>query len=155
MECSKSVEITRTSSFESQVTTSGSSNSLEPWPVFYQRNVRNAEILWTLKLVLIKWSLRYSEQLKVAFQVMFSDSKIAKVFQLGKTKCDYNITCGITPCFKDPVTRILKHSPCFSAFLDESKMLVFWKEQIDMNIRYWDEKLGITQINYFAPQFFE
>ena len=81
-----------------------------------QTNVRKAEILWILKVVISKLPLRSCEQLKHLFQVMFSDSEIAQDFKLGKTKCYYYITYGtygIAPYFQDGIIQVLKASTRF------------------------------------------
>ena len=49
-------------------------------------NVTHAEILWALKVVMSKLSLRSCEELKDLFQVMFN-GEVATDFTLGKTKC--------------------------------------------------------------------
>jgi hypothetical protein len=120
-----------------------------------QNAVTNAEILWALKVVLSKASLRSCEELKCLFQAMFSDSKIAERFQLGKTKCGYYVTYGIAPHFQDLLIKGLKTSPCYSVSFDESLNRIFQLEQMDMNIRYWDEKEGLVKVNYFTSRFFE
>ena len=58
-----------------------------------------AEILWVLKVVITHSSLQFCENVNELFQAMFSDSKIAESFELGKTKCGYFINYGLAPIF--------------------------------------------------------
>ena len=120
-----------------------------------QAGVRNAEILWTLKVVMSKMSLRSYEQIKCLFSAMFSDSKIAESFQLGKTKCGYYVTYGIAPYFQDQIIKVVTKSPTFSVSFDESLNKIFQLEQMDLNIRYWDDEEGLAKVNYFTSRFFE
>ena len=99
-------------------------------------NTTKAEILWTLKSVMSKSSLRSCEQLKHLFVAMFPDSIIAKSFTLGNTKCGYYITYGIGPYFGELIKTLINKSPCFSPSFDESLNRVLQVEQMDMNVRY-------------------
>ena len=54
-----------------------------------------AEILWILKVVTSHFSLRSCLRLNELFEIMFLDSKVAKSFQLSKTKCGCFITYGL------------------------------------------------------------
>ena len=58
-----------------------------------------AEILWVLKVVITHSSLQFCENLNKPFQAMFSDSKIAESFKLGKTKCGCFINYGLASFF--------------------------------------------------------
>ena len=74
---------------------------------------------------------------------MFSDSKIASSFQLSETKCGYFITYGIASHFKEPLLKDVNLSPFLVFSFDESLNEVFQKEQMDLQIRYWDNTQGI------------
>ena len=153
MEPSSSVVNVEFSSSKVEPSKASRSGTLEQY--VSQTNVRKAEIFWTLKVVMSKLSLRFCEQLKDLFQVMFSDSEIAQDFKLGKTKCGYYIICGITPYFHDEIIQVLKKSPCFSVSFDESLDKVLQEEQMDLNIRYWDDEQGITKVNNLTSRCFQ
>ena len=61
-----------------------------------------------------------------------------KNFQLGKTKCGYLITYGISPFFKDELIKTIKSAPFLSVSFDESMNRVFQEEPMDVVIRFWD-----------------
>ena len=69
-------------------------------------NATKAEILWTVKTVMSKSSLRSCEQLKHLFVAIFPDSTIAKSFTLGKTKCGHYVTYGIAPYFCELINEV-------------------------------------------------
>ena len=60
-------------------------------------------------------------------------------FTLGKTKCGYYITYGIAPYFGELIKTWINKWPCFSLSFDESLNRVLEVEQMDMNVRYWDD----------------
>ena len=62
--------------------------------------VFKAELIWCLDVVQSKYSFRSSDNKSVQFACMFPDSKIAKDFSCGRTKCDYLVTHGPAPHFK-------------------------------------------------------
>ena len=100
-------------------------------------------------------SLRSCEQLKHLIVTMFPDSTIAKSFTLGKTECGYYITYGITPYFGELIETLINKPPCFSLSFDESLNRVLQFEQMDMNVRYWDDGNGLVKLNYVNSRFFE
>ena len=76
---------------------------------------------------------------------MFTDSKIIKSFQLSKTKCGY-INFGLVPYFKELLLKEIKASDCFRISFDESMNKVLQEEQMDVQIRYWNEVWGELQV---------
>ena len=62
--------------------------------------VLKAELIWCLDVVQSKYSFRSSDNKSVQFACMFPDSKIAKDFSCGRTKCGYLVTHGLAPHFK-------------------------------------------------------
>ena len=86
---------------------------------------------------------------------MFPDSAIAKLVTLGKTKCGYCISYGIAPYFGEFIKILTNKSPHFSLFFDESLNRELQVEQIDMNVRYWDDNNGLAKLNYVTSQLFE
>ena len=85
---------------------------------------------------------------------MFSDSAIAKPFTLGKRKCGYYITYGIAPYFGELIKTLINKSLCFSLSFDESLNRVSQVEQMDMNVRYWDNDNGLVKLNYVTSRIF-
>ena len=86
------------SSSSKPINTVKSTQSIESFVV--PANAVCAEILWVVKVVMTHSSLRFCENLNELFQAMFSDSKIAESFKLGKTKCGYFINYGLAPFLK-------------------------------------------------------
>ena len=82
-------------------------------------NALQAEVLWTLKVISSHYSLRSCLGLKELFEVMFSDSEIAKSFKLSKTKCGYFINFGLAPYCKDLLVREIKAANIFVVSFDE------------------------------------
>ena len=82
---------------------------------------------------------------------MFPDSTIAK---LGKTKCGHYITYGMAPYFGELIKTLINKSPCFSLSFDESLNRVQHVEQMDMNVKYWDDGNGLVKLNYVTSRFF-
>ena len=76
-------------------------------------NTLNAEILWTLKVVMSHFSFRSCIELNKLFQCMFTDSEIASNFTLGKTKCSYFINFGIAHFFKGSLKKQINLSPFY------------------------------------------
>ena len=85
---------------------------------------------------------------------MFSDSAIAKPFTLGKRKRGCYITYGIAPYFGELIKTLINKSPCFSLSFDESLNRVSQVEQMDMNVRYWDNDNGLVKLNYVTSRIF-
>lgn len=113
----------------------------------------NAEILWTLKVVMSHFSLRSCLGLNELFSTMFPDSNIAKSFQLSKTKCGYLINYGLAPYYKNELVQAIKASPFVVLSFDESMNNVLQEEQMDLHIRYWEETSKKVCTRYFNSHF--
>ena len=68
---------------------------------------KKAEIMWALEVVIAKHSFRSCDNKSELFSSMFPDSQVAKTFACGKTKCKYLVCHGISPYFKDVLTKSL------------------------------------------------
>ena len=101
-------------------------------------NSLRAEILWILKVVTSHFSLRSCLGLNELFRIMFLDSKIASSFQLSKTNCSYFINYELAPHFKELLSQDVKVCPFFVLSFGESLNEFIQKEQMDLQIRYWD-----------------
>ena len=92
----------------------------------------DAEIRWALKVVM--------NQL---FEAMFSDSDIAKKFQMSKTKVSYVVIFGLVDYFYNSLITLVKKSPFYSLLFDKSLNKVLSKEQMDLQIRFYDDTVEV------------
>ena len=116
-------------------------------------DVTKAEIRWVLKVVKSHFPLRSCIDLNELFRSMFPDSGIASKFQLDKTKCSYLINYGIGPYYKDILLKSINTSPFFSISFGESLNSILQQEQMDLQVRYWDEKSMTSQTRYLDSKF--
>ena len=100
------------------------------------------------KVVSSHFSLRSCLGLNDLFRSMFTDSEIVKSFQLSKTKCGYITNFGLAPYFKDLLRKEIKASDCFGASFDESMNKVLQEEQMDAQIRYWNEIAKLVDMRF-------
>ena len=63
-------------------------------------SVTDAEIRWTLKIVLSYFSIRSGDGLSSLFKAMFPDNAVAEKFSLQKDKCAYYLNYGIARHFR-------------------------------------------------------
>ena len=112
-----------------------------------------AEIVWTIRTVLLHNSNRSCDGLPKLFQCMFPDSKIAKIFSLGRTKCGYYTNFGIAPYLKDTLISKVKAAPFYALSYDESLNRVFQEEQMDIHLRYFNEETQMVESRYFDSPF--
>ena len=84
---------------------------------------------------------------------MFTNSKIVKSFQLSKTKCGCIINFGLVPYFKDLWLKKIKAFDCFRVSFDESMNKVLQEEQMDVQIRYWNDTAKLVDTRFFNSQF--
>ena len=71
------------------------------------------------------------------FEVIFSDSKIAKDFQTSQTKMTYPINFAIAPYFLEILISELKSWNYYSISLDESLNDITQTFQMNAHVRYW------------------
>ena len=98
----------------------------------------DTKIRWALKVVMMHASYRLRLDLNQLFEVMFSDSDIAKKFPMSKTKVSYVIIFGLADFFYNSLTTHVKKSSFYSLLFDESLNKVLSKEQMDLQIRFYD-----------------
>ena len=113
-----------------------------------------AEILWALNCVTSGYSNNSCSDLNSLFQVMFPDSEIAKLFQLGPDKIRYMVNFGIAPYFKSLLMDTLKKSECFVVSFDESLNEVTQLCEMDLLVRFFDHLENKVKIRYFDSRFF-
>ena len=115
--------------------------------------VFKAELIWCLDVVQSKYSFRSSDSKSNQFACMFSDSKIAKDFSCGRTKCGYLITHSIAPHFKKILvgnTNELEHFVCL---FDESYNKIVKKGQMDLHVRFWNKETNTVCTRYYTSGF--
>ena len=83
------------------------------------------------------------------FQCMFSDSEIAKDFQLSHIKLTYITNFGIAPYFHHLLIDELKNSNYYSLSFDESLNDFTQTCQMDINIRFWSKAKKKACVRYF------
>ena len=89
------------------------------------------------------------------FSELFSDSKIASSFQLSKTKCSYFIKYGLASHFKELLLQDVKVCPFFVLSFDESLNEFIQKEQMYLQIRYWDNTQNKVRARYLDSYFLQ
>lgn len=114
---------------------------------------KKAEILWALKSVYSDWSALANDGLNDLFQKMFSDSEIARDFQMGRTKLTYLINFGIAPYFHEILLGELKNADYYSISFDESLNGVTQTCQMDLHIRFWSSINNKICVRYFDTRF--
>ena len=118
-------------------------------------NSLNAEILWCMYVVKGHLSYNLCSNIMELFNVMFPDSDIVAQFSLEKTKCRYMILFGLAPYFKNALIKDINNSLYYSLSFEESLNSVVQKCQMDINIRYWDNKEEKVKTRYLDSQFLE
>ena len=84
---------------------------------------------------------------------MFFGSAVPEKFSRGKDKVRYMIIYGIAPAFKQKLRSMITTSPWYSVSFDESLNKEQQKCQMDVNIRYWNDKRNIAETAYLDSQF--
>ena len=63
------------------------------------------------------------------------------------------INFGISPYFKCQLIKEIHVSPYFVVSSDESLNRIVQDEQMDIQIRYWNESFGVVETCYFDSKF--
>ena len=113
----------------------------------------DAEIHWALKVVMMHASYRSCLDLNQLIKVIFSDNDIAKKFQMSKTKVSYVIIFGLVDYFHNSLTTLAKKSLFYSLLFDESLNKVINKEQMDLQIRFYDDTVVEVLTRYLDSHF--
>ena len=87
------------------------------------------------------------------FQVMFPNSEIASQFILGKTKARCTMLYGIAPEFKKQLIYDINASPFYTVSFDESLNSQVQMSQMDVGVRYWNNRKNIAETHYFDSKF--
>ena len=114
-----------------------------------KQDTLKSEIMWCTEDVMCNYSYRSCEKKNDLFASMFSNSNITSQFRLEKTKCAYVILYGIAPYVTDVLNDALQEVPVYSLSFDESYSRVLKKSQMDLLIRYWDERADMVSTRYY------
>lgn len=118
-----------------------------------QADVLNAEILWCLKIASSHYSFRSCSNISDLFKSMFHDSTIASQFSMSYDKVAYFLNFGIYPVFHHDLVSNLSSASVFSISFDESMNDVLQQQQMDIFVKFWDDKLESAVTRYFASVF--
>jgi len=115
-------------------------------------DVTKAEILWALESVYTHKSLR-SAASDVKLFPLFPDSKIIEKMTLLKDKLSYLISHGLAYYFRDQLKSVLLECPELSFGFDESLNKVAVNQQMDISVRFWDQKTNEVLTRYLDSVF--
>lgn len=102
--------------------------------------VKQAEILFALKLVYSNYSFRSYADIVDVCKTAFVDSQVAQNMQLGASKVSYLIVHSLAPHFKTMFLADCRSGTgYFTIHFDETTTRQV-KKQLDMHISYWSEK---------------
>lgn len=116
--------------------------------------VTRAEIIWALKSVSSRRSMRSAEDEPALFKAMFPDSEIASKFILGRDKMSYLIHHGLASYFRESLLQKLRKCPWFVVSFDEAINRISQRGQMDLIIRYFEDetkKVTTPYLNFVFP----
>ena len=122
-------------------------------PLMENQSTKQAEVIWTLDVVLSKyffWSIDNKAEL---FSAIFPDSQTAEKFACGQTKCKYLRCHALAPYFKELLGKTLSEVEHFVCLFDESHNHVIKKGQMDLHVQFWDSTTNSVKTRYFNSQF--
>ena len=97
-----------------------------------------AEVLQALKVVQTNMSFASADEDAALFRVQFSDSEIAKNYEMGQTKLKYLLGYGIYPHLRDCMLKELEGMPFTFRFDETTTSQV--KKQYDGYVSYYSKK---------------
>ena len=116
--------------------------------------VTKAEIIWALDVVMSKYSFNSSSNKSDLFTSMFPDSRIAKNFSCGKTKCGFIVKFGIASYLIELLNSQVKDLGYFVALFDESSNCdAKKKKQMDLHVQLWDSNKDVVATRYYSSEF--
>ena len=113
----------------------------------------NAEIRWALKHALSGYSDNSVIDTTDLFKVIFPNSKVPSLMELGKTKLMYVCNYGIAPHFKNLLRDEISKSPWYSISFDESLNKVVQESEMNLLVRYWDVNRNSVRCRYWESVF--
>lgn len=116
-------------------------------------SVTKAEVLWAMKCIMSHFSMNSSKDMKEIFQLMFTDSSIAKKITIGSTKLSYYITYGLAPYFHNSLLRSVLSCSKVVVCFDEAMNRVAQRGQMDIVLRFWSDVTNTVCSHYFGSAF--
>jgi hypothetical protein len=115
--------------------------------------VCQAEILWSIKLIMSHYSYRSSDEMSQLFRSMFADSEIARKITMGRTKLSYMICHGLAPYFHDQLVENVNLCDEYVICFDEALNTVSQRGQMDLVVRYWNTTKNCVVTQYLTSAF--
>ena len=107
----------------------------------------------TLKSIVSNWSANSIDGMSQLFQCMFTDSEIAKDFQLSLTKLTDITNFFIAPYFHQILIDELKNFNYYSLSFDKNLNHFTQTCQVDINMRFWSKAKKKACVHYFDSKF--
>ena len=117
------------------------------------QSTKQGEVIWTLDVVLSKYSFQSCDIEAELFSAMFLDRQIAQKFPCGQTKCKYLVCHALPPYFKELLGKTSSEVEHFVCFFDESHNHVIKKAYMDLHVQFWDLTTNSMKTRYFNSQF--
>lgn len=116
-------------------------------------DVTAAELLWVIHVICTKESFSAQEGISNIFKKMFKDSRIAAEMKLSRTKTAYLACFGLAPYFQHKLADVLKFSKHVVVCFDESFNRISKLLQMDLAVRFWDEKKNEVSTRFWNSSF--
>lgn len=132
--------------------------SKESQPLIYIHNkllrdsIVKAEILQCLKVVDTHVSVRSADLNGDIYREMFPDSEIARGYKMSKDKIGYMLTYGLGEYYSEKATDTVLSADQFVVMFDESLNKVSAKCQMDLHVRYINDK-NMVETKYIYSAF--
>ncbi|XP_066934412.1 uncharacterized protein [Clytia hemisphaerica] len=112
-------------------------------------DVTKAEIRWALDGILKGNSNNQNANISPLLNACFPGHETIKLFTLGADKLRYSCNYGLAPYFRSILQDEVKKSEIYVMSFDESLNDVNQKCQMDLIVRYWDEKTQQVKVRYW------
>lgn len=122
-------------------------------PVCQDDKVKQAEILFAIKLASSNYSFRSYADIGDICRLAFTDSEIAQHIKLSASKVSYMITHGLSPYFRAMFLDDCRAgSGFYTLYFDETTTRQV-KKQMDFHIGYWSNKWNRVVVVYIDSVF--
>lgn len=121
----------------------------------FKQSTTDAEILWCLNIIMKNRSLNSVDTDIQILKKIASDSKIVEKMTLSSSKASYVICYGLAPYFKDQLDQNLQNCKKFVVCFDESLNKIAQKGQMDLLIRFFNEKTQQVDTRYLTSVFLQ
>ncbi|XP_066910897.1 uncharacterized protein [Clytia hemisphaerica] len=112
-------------------------------------DVTKAEIRWALDGILKGNSNNQNANIGPLLNACFPGHETIKLFSLGADKLRYSCNYGLAPYFRSILQDEVKRSEIYVMSFDESLNDANQKCQMDLIVRYWDEKTQQVKVRYW------